>query len=256
MAIIVSDHHDRAGRRDSETEERKNIAACARIKIASRLVRQNQLRPHHERARDRHPLLLTTGKITRQPTRKLSDPEPIEQLSRTLTPPAKIVGKPNGQQNVLPGTQLGNKLEGLKDEPDRIATKTRKARLRKPTEPRTGHRDRPFGRLIKATDEVQERRFARTRGTDDRDELAPVDLQVDTIENRPLRLSATVHPPQTTQTHKRDIDVSPGGGVITARTPPATRSLTRRNPALPFGHWIIGVRRRPADMNGVHRLHE
>ena len=94
--------------------------------------------------------------------------------------------------HVFQRRQLGEQVVELEDEPERRRSASRRAcgrdrsSIRLAVEP-----DRAGVGRIEQAQHVQQRALARTARADHRDELAPVDLQVDAMEHRdpffPLR---------------------------------------------------------------------
>jgi hypothetical protein len=56
------------------------------VKRGKRLVKQENLRPRYERARQRDALLLTAGQLRRQPIGKVAHPDEFQELARARPP--------------------------------------------------------------------------------------------------------------------------------------------------------------------------
>ncbi len=65
-------------------ENRVNLVAGSRIKLAGRLVGEDQNRPLHEGTGDRHSLLLTSGKLVRPMLEPLAQANLRQQLDSPL----------------------------------------------------------------------------------------------------------------------------------------------------------------------------
>src|SRR5688572_14059135 len=64
--VLVGDEDDRLAFVVQALEHRHDLFRRLRVEVAGRLVREYQSRIVDERARDRHPLLLTPGELARQ----------------------------------------------------------------------------------------------------------------------------------------------------------------------------------------------
>ena len=106
---------------------------------------------------------------------------PVEALARRPQP-AEV----HRQHHVLDHRQRRQQLEELEDHADRAPAPLGGLALGQAGEVLAGDRDRAAGRAVDAGDHVHQRRLAAARPADDRDELAPVHLEVDAVE-RPER---------------------------------------------------------------------
>ena len=87
--------------------------------MGCRFIGQNELWFVHQRASDRHSLLLTSGEVRGTVVDALGEPDKVEQFGRPrLRFGARDASKAHRDDYVAPGTQAGDQVEGLKDDSD------------------------------------------------------------------------------------------------------------------------------------------
>src|SRR2546422_7861504 len=92
-----------------------------------------------------------------------------------LNLPARPFAKMQGQSDVLQGIQSGQQIEKLKDEADLVAPDAREVVVIELAELLPLDFDFARARAVQATYEVQKGGFPRSRRSDDRDDLPPID---------------------------------------------------------------------------------
>ena len=93
------------------------------------------------------------------------------------------------QPDVLEARKRRQEIEELKDEADLVAPHAREIVVREAVEDLAVHGHRAGGRAVEAADEIEQRRFPRSRGPDDRHHLAGVDRQAHGVEGDNLALA-------------------------------------------------------------------
>jgi hypothetical protein len=99
-----------------------NLLACRFIEISRRLVRDKNRRFWSKRARERHTLLLATGKFRRVMREAIGECDRGEFALRTLES-IRHAGKLKWHRDVFQRRHGGNEMEGLENDADIAATK-------------------------------------------------------------------------------------------------------------------------------------
>ena len=76
------------------------------VEVTRRLVSQHQLRLVDQRSRHRQPLLLAAREHAGQAARRLTDAQPIDQLTCPRAGHGTVAGQPGGKHHVLLAGQL------------------------------------------------------------------------------------------------------------------------------------------------------
>ena len=113
------DHHRHPLPGQSE-HDLEHLAYQLRVEGRRHLVEQHELRPHRKRSRDRDPLLLTAGELSRVFVRLVVDAHPCELLHRSLAGLARVDLQDllQGNGDVLEGGLVREQVERLEDDPD------------------------------------------------------------------------------------------------------------------------------------------
>jgi hypothetical protein len=127
------------------------------VKIAERLIQENNVGAGCEGANEGHPLLLSTGNLVRVPVSQITDSGELEELGNaTLAMPAPTPGHPEG--DVALHRQMREKGKVLEDDAD--VPLLRGYQNSRPCHPAPEYLDlAPVGG-IKSRDKTQGRRLA------------------------------------------------------------------------------------------------
>ena len=113
---VVGDHDDPAALFMLMAQQAENDLPVFRVKVAGRLVRQDQTGVEDQRAGDGHPLLLAAGERRHALRQQRLDIQQADQLIKILLRPVPVVQR--RQQDVLPAAQRGDQVVALEDEAD------------------------------------------------------------------------------------------------------------------------------------------
>ena len=180
---VVRDDDDRVALAVEVGEELEDLVAGLRVERARGLVGEQQRRPVGERAGDRDALPLAAGERGRQDLRLLGDADLLEQLERALAPLlARHAGVEHRQLDVAHDGGLRQQVVLLEDEADLLVADLRELGPREPVDALAVERVGAGRRLVEAAQDRHERRLARARRPDQRDELAARDRHVDAAQ--------------------------------------------------------------------------
>ena len=98
--------------------------ARSRVEIARRLICQYQRRTHRQRARNRHTLLLTAGKLRRHTITLVGNMQCCEQFINELGIDGHAI-QCEWKNDIVPDIEIGDEVVLLKDEADATTTKQR-----------------------------------------------------------------------------------------------------------------------------------
>ena len=171
-------HHD--DRRPASVhlfDEVEHLARHQRIEISGRLVRQEQARLAREGAGDGHALLLPSGKLCREVAHARAE---THLLQRRFDAALALGGgkTPVAQRHVdvVEEVQVGNQIETLEDKADLLIAQARALVVGQAADLLAVEHVLTTARRLEQTGDVQERRFARTRGTGHGHEFAGAHL--------------------------------------------------------------------------------
>src|SRR5579883_76341 len=85
--------------------------------------------------------------------------------------------------DILLGGERRDEVEGLEDHANLLVPDGRQFALAHAGDVHPIHEDLPAGGIIQSSDDAEQGRFARARGTDDGDEFAMLDPQADSFED-------------------------------------------------------------------------
>ena len=179
LALIVGDvHPGRSGLAVHAPQLDLHFQADLEVKGAQRLVEQQDLRALHQRPRERDPLHLAAGELTRPPPLVAGHPN---QVQRPLDPLLDLVGchpvDAQTEGDVLEHVEMREQRRALEDHVHRPAVRVDMGHLL----PADG--DRPLRRLDEAGDHPQQSGLSAPRWTEEGDELAGGDLEVDAAQH-------------------------------------------------------------------------
>ncbi len=181
----MRDHdHRRAGRSDAD-EHVEHHGAGFLIEAAGRFVGNDESRPGDEGASNSDALLLATAELGWKAFGLPTEPHGTKGVEALLTATAtrgRSIAELQGQLDILAGVQCRQEMEVLEDDADVAAPPTGEPIVRQLIDPHPVDDERARRRPIDAGDQGTERRLAGSRGPDDGDELAAVDLEVDAVD--------------------------------------------------------------------------
>ena len=160
------------------------------VQVAGGLVGQDDFRIVDQRAGNGHALLLAAGELRGQVMRAIGQADPIERRARfDLVGHAVEVLR---QHDVLERRQVGDEMELLEDEADGFGAKAGQLGARQ-----RGRVDRTdahgaVGRLIEATEDIQQGGLAGSRRSHDGDPLPGFHGKADAVERFDRRCPAAV----------------------------------------------------------------
>src|SRR6195952_1026956 len=175
-AGVVGGHQDgRAGPVDP-VEQLHDADAGVGIEVAGGLVGDQDLRPVHERARDRHTLLLAAGKLVRHPLALAAEPDELEGLWHDLVDVRpRLADHLERERDVLRHGLVGQQPEVLEDGAD-LAAQGRDLPAAEAVEVLACDEDMPLRRTRLTQHEPQERRLPGVGLADQEDEIALGDV--------------------------------------------------------------------------------
>src|SRR6185436_3354808 len=189
---VVRDDDDRRAEAGVQVaDQRKNLLAGARVEVAGRFVGEQDRRIDRQRARDRDALPLAAGELVGQMMQAVFELDQREQLARAfvdlLPRPAAQVQR---QPHVLQRAQRRQQVEELEDEADLVAADAGQLVVAEAGERLAVDAHLAGGRAIEPADQVQQRRFAGARRSNDRDHLAARDGEGDAVERDDVAFAA------------------------------------------------------------------
>src|SRR5215471_13471315 len=189
----VRDHDHGVALARQVFEQRQHLGAALAVERARRLVREHDLAAVHERARDRHALLLAARELVRLVAEPFRQPQHAEQRAGALAPrPRRDTRVDGGHLDVLGRGGGRDEVVALEHEPERLAAQPGQL---VPAEARhilAQEAVRAARGAIEAAEDVHQRRLSRTRRADDGDELALVNGQVDAVQHLDRELAGAV----------------------------------------------------------------
>ena len=164
-------------------QQRDDRGAGLRVQRAGRLVGEDDRGLGDERARDRRALPLAAGELGRVVVEAMAEADALERLARALAPlRARHAGVEQAAGDVVDGRQPVEQVELLEDEAHAARPQRRQLVVGGGggVEAVDGHL--AGGRAVERAHDLQQRRLARARRPEDRDELAGRDLEVDAAQ--------------------------------------------------------------------------
>ncbi len=162
----------------------ENLLARLQVQVPRRLVGEKEDRLSQQRARDRDALLLASRKLVWVMMHPFRQPELIEQICcRVQRHAPGGSSNPGRHRHVLDGGELGQQMMELKDESDVAVAEPRelvRAHAGQLVLPDT---NRSRVGAVEPPEQVEQRRLADPGGADDRQDLPPLDPQVELTED-------------------------------------------------------------------------
>jgi hypothetical protein len=165
--------------------EREDLVGGPGVEVAGRLVGQHQRRPPHQRAGDRHALLLPARQAPRVLVRAVAEADlgqGRDAAAPHLVGHARLVG---GQRHhhVLHDGERSDEVMKLEHEAEVARAQPREGLVLEQLCTLAADPYLACRRAIEQTDEIEQGALARARGADHRRELAVFDAQVDAVEH-------------------------------------------------------------------------
>ena len=164
------------------------------VEIARGLVGQQQRRPHHQRARHRHPLLLAPGEHARPVLEALAQADPRQQFRRADARfDRRQAADAHRHLDVFERGELRQQVMELEDEADAPVPERDQGHVRHLAERAPAHFHRaPIG-AIEAAEHVQQRALADAGCADDGHHLPSFDVQAEIAQHvQPCRARGVV----------------------------------------------------------------
>ncbi|GAB2515714.1 hypothetical protein GCM10027064_11850 [Microbacterium petrolearium] len=181
-AGLVRGHHDRRARRVDLREQLHDVGRRGGVEVSRRLIGQQQLRPVHERARDRHTLLLAARELVRHALGHALQADALERLGHGLLHHgARGADHLQRERHVLEHALGRQQAEVLEDRPD-VPAEVGRAPVGERLRVAPQHDDAARGRHPLPQDEAQARGLPRSRLADEEHELTALDLERDIVE--------------------------------------------------------------------------
>src|SRR5262249_42769374 len=152
------------------------------VDCAGRLVAQQELGPLRDRARDRGALLLAAGELPRKMVHSRAQAHEPERVRGADRSPGAVAC----ELDVLPRSQAGYQVVGLEHEADVAPPIARERAIVEARELIVPEPDLAGIGTVEAAEEVEQRRLAAARGTEERDDLARAQVQVDAAQGADL----------------------------------------------------------------------
>jgi hypothetical protein len=206
------------------------------VERGGRLVGKDQRRLVGERAPNRHALLLAAGEVGRHIVGAVGDFEVVEQLPGAAARAAAVHAvELHGQGDVVQRREEGDQVVCLEDEPDVLAAEAAHV----DADPAIAvdrlaiYLDQAGAGIDDQADAQEQRGLARTAGAEQRDQLAGLDIEIDTIQRCHRQLAGTEHLPEPPHAQYRHV------------SPPAPATAACAAPARCRAGSPAGRRRRP-----------
>ena len=194
-ARVVGHHQDRlAVLRDEQAQQVQDLVRALAVEVAGRLVAQQERRVGHDRARDRHALLLPARELAREVVHALREPHEAQRglHVRRAAPPPRSGRQQQRQLDVAIGREHGDQVVGLEHEAHVARAPGGELAARHRRDLVAGHADGAGARHVQAAEQVEQRRLARSARAHEGDELARADVEVQPLEDADLLAAAHV----------------------------------------------------------------
>ena len=174
-------------------EQRQHLRAVVGIKIARRLVRHQQRRLMHQRARDRGALHLAARHLLREVTEAMRNADPFrERLRARICLVALHARQQARQRDVVGDGQRRQQVEELKYKPDLLSPHVREVVVSQRGEVAAVEHDAARRGAVHGAAQVQQRGLAAPRGPHQRNEVALVDGKRHARQGRHLGFTAGI----------------------------------------------------------------
>ena len=166
-------------------EDVHHLLATGLVQRAGGLVGQNHIAAIHQRAGNRHPLLLPARELAGLVAQALFQAQPREQLARALVPLGRCNASVNGRDlGIAHGAQIAHEVVALEDEAEVLAPQTRQFVRRHLAGFFAADLVAAARGAIEAAQNIHQRGFARARRADDGHHFARVNIQIHIFQHR------------------------------------------------------------------------
>ncbi len=167
-AGIVGDHHDGLVElANGALEKRQHLGSGPGVQVAGGLVCEDDVRPGHQGAGTRDPLLLAAGKLRRAVAQARREPDGVDHLRHPLAV-GLAAGDVEGKRDVLGCGQRRQQIELLEHEADAVTAKLGERLVRQSGEVHGADEDLAPGHGVKTGQAMHQRRLARPGRPHDR----------------------------------------------------------------------------------------
>jgi hypothetical protein len=157
-------------------DEELHLLAELEVQGAERLVEEQHARTVHERARERDPLLLPAGELSRLALLVAGELDELEDLEHAAAQVAALdAPAAQAEGDVLVDREVREERVALED---RVHVPLVR---RQPGHVAVAEVDRSRGRLLEAADHAERGRLPAPRGAEQREEATPRDLERDPV---------------------------------------------------------------------------
>jgi len=189
--VVGDDDHRRAqvGVRRSECCE--HLLAGCRVEFTRRLIGEQHFGGVRQGNGNRDALLLAARELSGSPLRLLREPESVEQFHGSVgAPVGGGADERHRQGHVLRRAEIGQEVAPglLPDESDNVAAVVQAVAGRHRLQVPFGDPRAPGGLHVEPGQHIQQRGLSGSRCSDDRDHLAAVDEEVETLQRLNLDL--------------------------------------------------------------------
>jgi hypothetical protein len=160
--VVRDDRRGRAGLAVDAIEHTQHQLAGLRIERAGRLVAEQELGPLGDGARDRHALLLPTRELRGKVVESIAEADHLQSLLGRHRVGRDLAD----ERNVLTRREARDQVVQLEDETDEVAAVLRQLRVVRSAQIPILVPERPRGRAVEPTDDVEQRRLAAPRGAE------------------------------------------------------------------------------------------
>ncbi len=174
-------------------QQAQDLVGGLAVEVAGGLVADQQLRVGHDRARDRHALLLAAGELARLVLGAVGQADHVERDADVLAPLRLAQFRQQQRQfDVAFGGEHRHQVVELEHEADIARAPFRQLPGRELVDAAAADQDLARGGLVEAADQVQQRGLAGARGPHQRHEVALGDVEREPLQHRHLLLAALV----------------------------------------------------------------
>ncbi|MNU62891.1 hypothetical protein D3C71_521310 [compost metagenome] len=181
---IMGDDDDGAAFGMQLVKDAQDLLAACLVERAGWLVRQDHVGIVHQRAGNRHALLLAAGEMARPMLGAIRHAEASEQGGCPFTPLAAVAaGIDRRDLDIGERRDFVQQMIALEDEAEMLAPQCRAVVVVEGRGFAAGNLVGAFGRPVEQSENVHQGRLAGAGGADDRDHLAAIDRQVDVFQH-------------------------------------------------------------------------